>query len=291
MSSPWALVRSHSAPSWVKVSSRTASAEADAEALERLADQRETGVAGLPRQRLEIELAGPLGCDQAADVLAVVAAVGHRLAERERTHRLAELDDLAAVVVDVVLARDVVAAQLEDPGQRVAVRRLARVPDVQRPGRVGRDELDVDRHRRIERRGAEPLALGEHVGQRVDEPLIAQVEVEKPRSGHLGTLQHPSEPRLELAGEAPGDLVRPDPQARREQQRRVGRVVAEVGARRLLELHRLDRGARDGGGAGADRVVEGFERRHGGSLRVADLGTPAGDERRPDEVVNPVGRQ
>ena len=46
-------------------------------------------------------------------------------------------------------------------------------------------------------------------------------------------------------------------------------------------------GAHHGGCAGADRVVEGFERRHGGSLWVADLGTPPG-ERRP--ARRPAGR-
>src|SRR3712207_7798079 len=44
--------------------------------------------------------------------------------------------------VDVVLALDQVAQELEDPAQRVAVRGVAPGGDVRRPGRVGRNELD-----------------------------------------------------------------------------------------------------------------------------------------------------
>ena len=47
-----------------------------------------------------------------SDVVALVAALGHRLAARARLDRLAEAAHLAAHVVDVELARDVVAAEL-----------------------------------------------------------------------------------------------------------------------------------------------------------------------------------
>ena len=62
---------------------------------------------------------------------------------RARLHRERELLDLRAGVVVVELARDLVALRLEQRRDRVAERRLAAVADVQRAGRIGRDELDL----------------------------------------------------------------------------------------------------------------------------------------------------
>ena len=84
---------------------------------------------------------------EVVDVVALVAVLGHRLAAPERRDRRAEVPDLAARVVEVVLARDALAAGLEDAAEQVADERAAGVADVERPGRVGRHELDVDRSR------------------------------------------------------------------------------------------------------------------------------------------------
>ena len=89
--------------------------------------------------------ASALGRDEVGDVVAVIAVLGNRLSERQRPNRLGEPDHLAAVVVDVVLARHVLAAEPEHPRDRVAVGGLPGVSDVERPGRVRRHELDVDR--------------------------------------------------------------------------------------------------------------------------------------------------
>ena len=62
------------------------------------------------------DLRGELG-----DVLALVAVLGRLLAARAGLDRLAERCDLAAGVVDVVLALDGVAGELEEPRERVAV--------------------------------------------------------------------------------------------------------------------------------------------------------------------------
>src|SRR3954447_25681390 len=75
-----------------------------------------------------------------ADVGADVAVVGWLPAAGARLDRLAQTRDLAAEVVDVELAVDVVPAEGEQAGERVAVRGVAAVADVQRAGRVGRDE-------------------------------------------------------------------------------------------------------------------------------------------------------
>ena len=64
-------------------------------------------------------------------------------AARARLHRQREVLDLHAGVVVVELAADLVALRLQQRGERVAERRLPAVADVQRAGRIGRDELDA----------------------------------------------------------------------------------------------------------------------------------------------------
>ena len=79
-----------------------------------------------------------------ADVFAVVAVLGNFLPFGPRQNRLAEPLDLAARVVEVVLARDLVADRLEDAAQQIADEGAARIANGQRAGRIGADELDVD---------------------------------------------------------------------------------------------------------------------------------------------------
>ncbi len=78
------------------------------------------------------------------DVRAAVAPFGRRTSLGGGEDALGEDPRLVAEVVDVVLARDAVAGRLEEPRDRVAEDGAARVADVQRPGRVRADELDVD---------------------------------------------------------------------------------------------------------------------------------------------------
>ena len=103
---------------------------------------------------------------QLADVVALVAALGHLLAARPRADRLAELLDLRPGVVEVVLAHDVVAGEAEHARQRVAVGGVAPAGRRQRPGRVGRDELDVDAQRGGRAGAAEAVAGREHPVER-----------------------------------------------------------------------------------------------------------------------------
>ncbi len=79
------------------------------------------------------------------DVGALVAVLGHRLTALERGHGRAQVADLGTRIVEVVLARDLLAAGLEDATEQVADERATSVADVERAGRVGRHELDVDR--------------------------------------------------------------------------------------------------------------------------------------------------
>ena len=78
------------------------------------------------------------------DVRAAVAVLRRRLTLRRRQQGAREPVDLHAVVVEVVLPRDLGALRGQDPGQRVADRSPAGAAQVHRPGRVGRDELQVD---------------------------------------------------------------------------------------------------------------------------------------------------
>ena len=78
------------------------------------------------------------------DVLAAVGLLGQRLALAACRHGRAQDAHLAPGVVEVVLARDLLPAGLQDAAQQVADERAAGVAHGQRPGRVGRHELHVD---------------------------------------------------------------------------------------------------------------------------------------------------
>ena len=147
---------------------------------------------------------------QLADVFAAVALLGKRavLAEqllRAGAHRYREILDLLAGVVVVELARDLRSLPLEQPRERVAKRGLASVPDMQRAGRIGRDELD--HHALAAPRFAAPVAVGcgenarhHRLARRrrhedVDEAGARDVDLRHP----FGTGQRGDELRGELA--------------------------------------------------------------------------------------------
>ncbi len=77
----------------------------------------------------------------------MVAILRDRLSAPDRQDRGAEVADLGARIVEVVLARDALAARQRAPGT-AGRRRMRRARcRRQRPGRVRRHELDVDRPR------------------------------------------------------------------------------------------------------------------------------------------------
>ena len=172
----------------------------------------------------ELEQVGPLGQHAAGELLDVrarIAVLGCRLALRRSEHRAAEALHLGARVVDVELAGDRRAAGEEQPRDRVAERRPAGVADVEGAGRVGADELDVDRVAALAVVRAEGGAgiddrLGEGAGGRG-----IQSDVDEPGSCHLDARD-----AVDL-GEPAGDL---------------GRELARVGADGLRELERGVRG-------------------------------------------------
>ena len=78
------------------------------------------------------------------EVVALVALVGRLLAAVARVQRVTERRELVAGVVEVVLAVHVRALRREQVRDRVAHGDPAPATGVQRAGRVGRDELEVD---------------------------------------------------------------------------------------------------------------------------------------------------
>ena len=172
-------------------------------------------------------------------------------------HRARQHVDLGAVIVDVILARDRETHLGEQARERVAEYRAAPVPDVQRPGRIGRAVLDVDPpaaaqiHRPVIAPGRErdlDLRAPEIVAQ-------AQVDEAGRRYRHLLDVGGRAQP----GGKQLGQLQRRAPRRFRQHQRGVGRGIAVRRiTRRLdgdaLEVERLGQLARVL--AGRDRLQD-----------------------------------
>ncbi len=98
------------------------------------------GVLGLERVGMPVQ---DLGGDL-VDVGAAVAVLGDRLALGAGQQRVREAVDLGSGVVEVVLGGHLRAGGAHDSGEGVAHGRPAGAARVDRPGRVRRDELEVD---------------------------------------------------------------------------------------------------------------------------------------------------
>ena len=121
---------------------------------------------GRVRGGLLPELVRHLG-GQLVDVVAVVAVLRHIATLVARQDGEAQVADLGVVVVEVVLARHLVAHRLQHAAEQVAHECAAGVAHGQRPGRVGAHELDIDPMRRGDLHASElrpALADGGHAG-------------------------------------------------------------------------------------------------------------------------------
>ena len=200
---------------------------------------------------------------QLVHVLAAVAVLRDRRPQADRGHRCAQVPHLLAEVVEVVLPRHAVAGGLEDPAEQVADERAPRVPDVERPGGVGRDELHVHVLRTHRRDVAEPGAGPPGgVGRRLDERRC-ETDVEEPgrrdlhgpdrRPEHgcrgVGGIARRRRVRphvdardlgiaLELDRERPRDLQGRPPVRPGQLHREVRRQVTVLGMRRAVHLDR-----------------------------------------------------
>ena len=135
----------------------------------------------MPGLRREAEL----GCDL-GDVRALIAVVGGLGSLGAGLQRRAEELDLAAGVVEVVLPADVMAGELEEAGQTVAIGGIAGRRDRDRPGWVAGHVLDQDplgvggRTRSVPRPVAKDALHGPPV------PARRHPQVDEARPGHLG---------------------------------------------------------------------------------------------------------
>ena len=219
--------------------------EVDAEPLERRLDLPEH-----PRDGVAL-LAG-----EHRDVLAPVAVLRRLFSPPDGVDRRAEEVHLRAGVVVVVLALDVVPRELEQPRDGVAVRAVPRGGDGDRPGRVRRDELDLDALRGLGGAGAEAPPLLDDRRERASEPGVVHRDVQEP--GACDVDGRDALERRHALRELRRHLARWPARAAREPKRDVGRVVAVPGVGRALERHGST-------GEVAERAFErqdGVERRH-----------------------------
>ena len=200
-----------------------------------------------------------------ADVLAQRLAVA-------QMRRAGERVDLAAGVVDVVLARHCMAGEFEQPRQRIAHHRAAAMAHVHRPGRVGRDVLDIDPLARTHRRATIGAALRGDGGYLTAPGRVGQLEVDEAGTGNIGRddigivekMRH--HPLGQSARVGAGGLGQHHRGVGREVAVRgiAGRLDGYAGAGRLrrqraLQLERVEHG----GDLGGEGCVKGFGLLHG----------------------------
>ena len=159
---------------------------------------------------------------------AVVSVVGHlgvapHELQEPRLDRRAEPIHLPARVVEVVLALDGPSGRVEQARERVADRRVASVPERQRPRRVGAHELDLHAPS-VRLDPAVRRAAIRDVAQRLVQPVVGREQVQETGPRHLGPLE---EGRLrQRVGDRLRDLARWASGSRGEPQRHVRGEVA-----------------------------------------------------------------
>ena len=215
----------------------------DAKQREIVADQRHhrlDRLAAHDRQPLRLAHVAKRGAvlrgQRRADRLQVVArikSVGDRtdvLAERlavAQMHRAGEHIDLGAGIVDVVLARDVVAGEGQQRGERVAEHGAARVTDVHGAGRIGGNILDVDALAAADGAAAVGVAGRDERGENRMPRRWLETQVDEARPGdfdsrHVGVVAQHNRYRL-------SELARVVAQRLGQNQRGVGRQIAVPG--------------------------------------------------------------
>ena len=125
-------------------------------------------------------------CGQLGHVFALVTVICDGLAAAAGEQARSECADLAAGVVHVVLAIHVPARTRHHPGEGVPVRTPPAVADVERAGRVGRDELDLN-PLAVPEIGARVVLLpfGDDLDEGVVEPARRESQVDEARARNL----------------------------------------------------------------------------------------------------------
>ena len=167
------------------------------------------------------------------DVLALVAAFRRLLPTPARLDGRAEQIDLAAGVVEVVLALDLVAREREHARDRVAVGAVSRRADCERPRGVRRDQLHLDLLPLVRIAGS---VLRVDLPERSGEPGVRHPEIEEARACHLRPLDLVE--LRSLLRQVGSQLARRALVLRGGAERDVRRVVAVGRIARALELDR-----------------------------------------------------
>src|SRR5438093_1741247 len=230
--------------------------------------------------------------DPSRDVLHVVGGIGVRrdldllavelpVADRDRA---AERDELRPGVLDVVLALDSRAGELENRRQHVTERPAAGIRYGERPGRIRGDELDLHALAGKRLRATEVRSGAHDLVDLTGEPLLVEADVHEAaqlvHGGDRRSDTHPPADRL-------GDVARRLAHLLRELQRDGRRVVAVVRISGTLHLNRhtvdvgpseLGRGTREAVlDRGRDLVTQkGGHPRESGTARVGTPTSPLG---------------
>ena len=117
--------------------------------------------------------------------------------------RFAENPHLAAGVIVVVFAEDIVAGRLEETGDGVAEDGLTAVADAQRAGGVGADELHHHLPAAADCAGAEVVAAFEDLRNHAPPDLGLDEDIDEARPGHLQAIDE-----IVLSGQQLDDLCR-----------------------------------------------------------------------------------
>ena len=171
------------------------------------------------------------------DVAARVAVLGGGLAFGRGDQRAGEAVDLGAVVVEVVLAHHVGALRGQQPAQRVADGGPAGAADVDRPGRVGRDELEVDLLAgQLRRSGRSPWPASMTLLTITPWAEASRRRLTKP--GPATSAEAMPSASAQRGGQPAGQLARVGADLLAQLKGQVGGVVAVLGVARPLDGHR-----------------------------------------------------
>ena len=232
-----------------------------------------------------VRVLGHDGTGDVGDVLTAVAALGDRFAARRRQQRPREPVDLPARVVEVVLGRDVGVDRPQQAAQRVADRRPPGVPQVQRAGRVGRDELQVQALSGKCAAPAVPTAGKDHDARQLPGGGRVETDIEKARSRDL----HRLDPRRlgQLVGQRDRQVARRQADLLRHLEGEHRGVVAVLGVARSLHAGRLrqDGHVEAALGQGGARRGQHDSSEFGGSHRPMLPRVDSGTWRRPEVLV------
>ena len=111
-----------------------------------------------------------------------------------RLNRKRQRCDLHTGVVVIELARDAPPLRRQQVSQCVTKRRLSRVAEVERPGRIGRNELDHDVLASVRVADAEAVGLVQHVAHHLLPRAGRQPQVDESRAGDFDRFEQRRKP-------------------------------------------------------------------------------------------------